>query len=438
MLLNFTCKNFKTFKEEAKLSLVPKKGIRTLSYSVLKRKNHKHTVRALPTSVIYGPNAAGKTNLILAMRTLKNIVNRGHLRDLFRNALTSPILLPHFKSLESIPVEFGIEFFNKGDIYNYTIAIQIVSEQLEYDKAYSYKVAFENLYVNKECVFERTGNRINIPQKDKYLKRKNSVTQQTEEISLDRVQENLSETELFLVNGFKNIINLKLVEVFLDWFTHKFDLIYSSHMMHLVPIYNSDDNAEIELEPEIRIALKELGANNHIIYKKTDSSGEPITLSVVDKLGKKYAIPSERIESLGTIRFLNIFPIILNALKNGSVLVVDELDASIHPQIIASIIKLFHNDEININCAQLIFNTQNPVYLNKNLFRKDEIMFVSKDEQTEESELYSMSDFENTDNHKVDDYMKDYLHERYGAIPSIDFSSILSQFIKKEDELETK
>lgn len=430
MLLNFSCKNFKTFKEKVVLPLIPKKTIRTLSYSILKKKKD---VRALSSSVIYGANAAGKSNLILAMRTLKLIINRGNVRDLPRFVTTNPILLPHFKSEESIPVEFGIEFFNEGDIYKYTLAVQIVSLGIEAEKPYSYRVALETLYVNNECVFERNKNSINIPQKDRYLIRQNSTTQKKEEISLERVQENLSETDLFLTNGFKNIINLKMVETFLNWITKKFNVIVNTQNISVAPVYNSDNNDEMELEPEVRYALKEFGVNNHIVYKKIDSIDFPITFTLIDKLGKQYAFPSDRIESLGTLRFLNIFPFILKALRDGSVLVADELDASIHPQIIASIVKLFHNDEVNIHGAQLIYSTQNPVFLNKNLFRKDEIMFVSKDEQTEESELYSMADFENTDKHNDNDYMKDYLYERYGAMPCADFSNIFTQVLTEEN-----
>lgn len=68
-------------------------------------------------------------------------------------------------------------------------------------------------------------------------------------------------------------------------------------------------------------------------------------------------------------------------MKRGATLLVDELDASLHPMIIMSFIKIFHNDEINKNGAQLIFNTHNPIFLNKNLFRRDEIKFVEKEEK---------------------------------------------------------
>jgi len=115
-------------------------------------------------------------------------------------------------------------------------------------------------------------------------------------------------------------------------------------------------------------------------------------LSVIKlKNEKGTIIPVEFFESYGTIRLLDILPIILGVMKTGATLFMDELDASIHPMVVMSIIKIFHNDDINKNGAQLIFNTHNPIFLNKNLFRRDEIKFVEKDDK--ESILYALSDF---------------------------------------------
>ena len=73
---------------------------------------------------------------------------------------------------------------------------------------------------------------------------------------------------------------------------------------------------------------------------------------------------AEVFESYGTIRFINLFPVVLRAIATGGTLVVDEFDASIHPMALMSIINVFHNDDINKKRAQLIFNTHNPIFLN--------------------------------------------------------------------------
>lgn len=97
----------------------------------------------------------------------------------------------------------------------------------------------------------------------------------------------------------------------------------------------------------------------------------------------------------------------------------DEFDASIHPMALMSIINIFHNDEINTKHAQLIFNTHNPIFLSTNIFRRDEIKFVERDEDNNNSVLYALSDFGTTGEkgvRKHEDYMKNYFISQYGAI----------------------
>lgn len=97
------------------------------------------------------------------------------------------------------------------------------------------------------------------------------------------------------------------------------------------------------------------------------------------------------------------------------------------------IIGIFHNDEVNIYNAQLIFNTHNPLYLNNNLFRRDEIKFIDRDEHTKCSRHYSLSDFgtKGTNARKGKDYMNNYFMDEYGAIRDIDFTDLLTKIIKE-------
>ena len=118
-------------------------------------------------------------------------------------------------------------------------------------------------------------------------------------------------------------------------------------------------------------------------------------------------------------------------------MVIDEFDASIHPMALMSIIGVFHNDEINKNKAQLIFNTHNPIFLNKNLFRRDEIKFVERDDETGYSNHYSLSDFKTSGPNGVrntDDYIKNYFVNQYGAIRNIDFSEIMQKDLQTVSE----
>ena len=112
----------------------------------------------------------------------------------------------------------------------------------------------------------------------------------------------------------------------------------------------------------------------------------------------------------------------MNFLPKGGTMVIDELDASLHPELIYGIIELFQNPEVNKKGAQLIFNTHNPIYLQKTLFRRDQILFVEKDEKTYMSTIYRLSDF---DVYTTNNYLKKYFEGDFGALPYIDFRSAM-------------
>jgi AAA15 family ATPase/GTPase len=104
---------------------------------------------------------------------------------------------------------------------------------------------------------------------------------------------------------------------------------------------------------------------------------------------------------------------------------------------IMSIINIFHNNDININKAQLIFNTHNPIFMSPNHFRRDEIKFTERDEQTGFSTHYSLSDFKTTGKggvRKETDYMNNYFVSRYGAINDVDFSPIFEKLVTVKNE----
>ena len=130
--------------------------------------------------------------------------------------------------------------------------------------------------------------------------------------------------------------------------------------------------------------------------------------------------PINSIESKGTIKLIDLLYPFITTLKYGSPIFIDELDASIHHEIIYNIIQTFGDSEINKNGAQLIFTTHNPVYLNKDLLRRDEIVFIEKDNNG--SHLHTLDDY-NIRNDQV--YLKNYLNGNYTVLPNFDFSNLI-------------
>ena len=238
------------------------------------------------------------------------------------------------------------------------------------------------------------------------------------------------------MNGFKTMFSSKLVSIVSEWLNQQFMVIYRSDAMQLIRKFTDPKKKSIYVEKTLTEAAKTFGINSNALGYVVDGDNTEAKLCSIFKSEGK-AIPAELFESYGTIRFVNMFPLVVNALMNGSTLVVDEFEASLHPMALMNIINIFHNDEVNIHHAQLIFNTHNPIFLNTNLFRRDEIKFVERDEETHCSSAYALSDFGTAGKNGVrknEDYMRNYFVDRYGAIRNVDFLPIFEKLLKHGSE----
>ena len=134
--------------------------------------------------------------------------------------------------------------------------------------------------------------------------------------------------------------------------------------------------------------------------------------------GEYYELPFA-VESDGTKKLLAALPILLLALQEGRLVVVDELDAKLHPKLLKYIIKLFKNPDYNKMGAQLIFTSHDLTTMKNTVFRRDEIWFAALDDK-HESEIYSLYDVRDEDDRHVNStaaYDKQYMEGRYGADP---------------------
>ena len=148
---------------------------------------------------------------------------------------------------------------------------------------------------------------------------------------------------------------------------------------------------------------------------------------------KKYAISmivdSELMESRGTIHLIRLLQPFIDVLDNGGVIVLDEMDASLHFEIVVSLIRIFNNKDINKNNAQLIFNTHNPIYLDGELLRHDQIVMVEKRRNDMVSEIYSLADYKLRPEERI---LKNYLNGKYGALPHMDLEIAFKHILERE------
>ena len=132
-------------------------------------------------------------------------------------------------------------------------------------------------------------------------------------------------------------------------------------------------------------------------------------------------------ESAGTLKMFALYPELQEVLSKGSVFFIDELNARLHPLLVRNFVLTFLNPEININHAQLIFTTHDTWQLSNQLLRRDEIWFTEKNKEGLSS-LYSLADFLDEDGVKIrkdENYEKNYLVGKYGAIPVLKSIDIL-------------
>lgn len=424
MLLQFKTENFKSFLDEMNFSMTPAPKQKDLEYSILEHKIGNKTYKGLCSAIIYGPNASGKTNIISAMDVFKEIVLKGDIRN--SDELRSPNisegkleLIPNNLNRYPKPTKFYIRFVEGELLVEYELKIDL---GLFLDRNYQRKIEFESLRINDKTIYERTDQIefFNLKSIEKYL-----ITEfrENEDSAKAIARNNLNETELFLTNGFKMMFSSKLVSFILEWFEEKFIVIYRADATEIKSKLDNTEGGKIFINRTTNDAAKLFGINSNALgYVVPEDGGEPQLCSIFKDNG--IAIPAKHFESYGTVRFINMFPLILKALVERSVLVMDEFDANIHPMALMNIINIFHDDDINKKNAQLIFNTHNPIFLNANIVRRDEIKFVERDDETHLSTHYSLSDFKTSGPNgvrKADDYLKHYFLGRYGTVKDIDF-----------------
>lgn len=446
MLLEFKTKNFKSFADEACFSMVAAPKQKGLDYSLMKEKVKGKEIKGLSSSVIYGPNAAGKTNIIGAMDVFRAIILRGNIRNAEEKSSPNPAavaleLIPNNSLQETKPVYFSAEFYEEDDNNKFRFQYELEIDLGTFlDENYARRVIFENLTVNGETVFRRT-DELKIGRMKVIKKYLSGITEQNTDSIAEIAKNSLSREELFLTNGFKLIVSQRFAKLVLDWFANKFMVICRADSMQLIKRFADPKKKAVYVEKTTDEAAKLFGINSNVVgYVVSEDEPDAKLYSVFQnaKNKKSAAIASEIFESYGTIRFINMFPLVIKAIQTGGTLIVDEFDASIHPMALMSIINVFHNDDINIHHAQLIFNTHNPIFLNSNLFRRDEIKFVERDDESHQSVLYALSDFGTTGDkgvRKHEDYMGKYFISQYGAIKDIDFTPIFEEILEKEREV---
>ena len=402
MLIRFSFKNFKSFKNENCLDMEAT-SLKEHEYNVAKIDNGEY----LKVSAIYGANASGKTNVLQAFDYMKKRILVSD--DSKKN---SPIDEENIYSfmINNDPIALEVEILAKNNkIYKYGFEVlkdKIISEWL-----------FEKIFNKFYAIFERENK--NVSMKPNKISELVNIDERTLFLNIyskiDRNNEDFSNVYDWFVNStyldlgnpnFERFINNRVSLKILS------DVNYKKELLKFIKTFDSGIEG-IKTTPDSIEAVK---SNNGIIDIEVIHKGEN---------GELKALPFY-LESNGTRKMFHLFDFFMDALKNGMVLFVDELDAKLHPLLTRYIINLFHNSDTNKGNGQLIYSTHDTVNLNKETFRRDEIWFAEKDKDGI-SEIYALSDYILEDDKNAGKkvrndatYNKDYLTGRYGAIPVLE------------------
>jgi hypothetical protein len=406
MLIQFTVGNFLSFKEKATLSMV-KSAMHDLPENII---NLTDGFELLKSAVIYGANASGKSNLIFALQFMRFFTI-----DSFRSYQKGEEIGAYSfilnEATRTNPSFFEAVFSIDGNVYKYGFEI----DNKKVDKEWLY--CFQK---NEEKpLFTRDGLSFQISEKDfpEGVNKKDDTRENCLFLSL--VSQLNGEMSSKIINWFMKIrpvSPLKLEPVFS---AIEKDINLKEDVMKFVSIA---DNGVVGLESK-DIASEQL--ITAVPQPRRKTTAEKLMYFIHNVFNEKREITGTiklriGVESEGTKTMFALAIPIINALRNGEIIVIDELENHLHPKLFEHIIRLF-NSYNNKNNAQLIFATHNLTCMNNKCFRRDQIWFTEKN-SLGESSLFSLADYKINDKKIRNDatYSKDYLLGKYGAIPFID------------------
>lgn len=418
MLLEFTIGNF--------LSIKTKK---TLSLEATSIKEHLHTnvvkldrFQLLRGAVIYGANASGKSNLIKAMSTMRRIVKQSFDASSTDELGITPFLLSTETSNK--PSFFEILFLIDKVRYRYGFEVDNISVKSEW--------LFESKIKSEKPLFIREGDGIDVSPNFKEAKDLEDKTRDNA-LFLSVLDQFNGTTAKSIMKWFSNFITIsglsheryknvtfKMLEdentkpQLLDFYK-KLDLGFDEIDLEKTP-FDTKDITKLFNEEIAKQFLSDIEGRSKIdiktIHKKYNNENEVVGVERFDM---------RRQESSGTNKVFNISGPVFDVLKDGGILIIDELDASLHPLMTLMITKLFNSSEFNKTNAQLIFATHDTNLFEYGHYRRDQIYFVEKDVYGA-SDLYSLVEYKEEGGKKIRkdrSFEKDYIQGRYGAIPFI-------------------
>ena len=381
MLCQFSFQNFKSYREETTFDFQAS-AIPEFADSLITKDKCSSL---LPVSAVYGPNGGGKSNLLLALASLiSTVVKPIHELEKSRKSLimqqkvtAEPFLFDAVSAEE--PTEFQIFFRTEEYEYRYYLGVlkdEISAETLDRKKIGGKKPAH---------IFYREGEEISL----------GAILQK------ENVNTNIN-TKMPFLSFLAINYNIPVIAEVQEWFESCIIRSYANPMAEM-QIMVSDDT---EFKKQILLLLNDMGID--VDDYRFDEKEKQLYLK--RRIGEEeYELPFDH-ESDGTKKLIAALPVLLIALQEGRLVIIDELDAKLHPKLLRYVISMFKNRKFNKHDMATMKNT---------VYRRDEIWFAALNEN-HSSEIYSLYEIRREDNERVNStaaFDKQYMEGRYGADP---------------------
>ncbi|WP_372756153.1 ATP/GTP-binding protein [Labilibaculum sp.] len=433
MLLRLTIQNCLSFHKESNFDMFPNKKRTTF-------KNHIYDNKEIPVlkqAVLYGANGSGKSNFLKAIKFIRDFAIK---KEFLNEKKLDKNKFRLCQDENTDPIKISIEFNTK-------------------DHYYIYRIALNNDHIKEELFLSGLGKQDNIlvfKREDQKLTTESK--QKSEELSkaTKKLLNNNPYSSLLSLNNEFPIINNEHVENTYNWFQNNLEILslkrfvpslitllstnkdlfnFANHLFKEIGLgvdsleIRSRDVSEflsdnLEDKPDIEKILERSAKNNSRFSRvENDKVLFEIVQEKEKQLIKEFIFNQLGVDdykgamgigdqSDGTIKILNLIPALYQLVHSEKLICIDEIESSIHPLLISSIIKFFSESETK---GQLLFTTHETELLNqKEIVRADEIWFAEKHHGN--TELYSLNDFKEHNTIKI---KNGYLEGRYGGIPFI-------------------
>lgn len=423
MIISFSVRNFESIKDKQTLSFEADKSTHLEDTYIVKTETGH---RLLKLGLVYGANASGKSNLIKSLHFFRSLVMNP------ANNKTDELRVNPFLLNDKTPNE------------NTFLSIEFIQHKVKY----FYEVELNRAAIAKEALFQYKPKKSNIFRRTSNLKNQFTEIEFGSKIKIDKTFKKTLEANTLWNNtvlaGFlKTNIELKELKEVVDWFDgigsipSNFTTLPKNHFQYILHHINKDNafflnllrkadfnitnlliNVDAEVGNKINNMTNELNLSDQQINSVKEKSPKSIEFEhLID--GKKYALPYEA-QSDGTKKFLILSYYLFMLLKSpdsSAILLIDELEASLHPELYMHFLMTFLMNSKN---SQILATTHNREILNnKDVFRDDAIWITDKNNSTCSTELYSLADFDSSVIRDTTNRLNAYKSGKLGGVPNL-------------------